>query len=143
MATRGPSILSPIVIDASITISWLLDDEVEPLASTVLNRVITHRAIVPPLWFYEVHNALLVGERRGRLSSEDVVARLHGVGRLPLTNDHDTDFPITPELARAHGLSFYDALYLELALRPNLLLATLDRALARAAAASGLLLTTT
>ena len=99
--------------------------------------------IVPQLWYYEVHNSLLIAERRGRSSinaTQDGLDRIRG---LHIISDLETDFQATLDLARAHRLSFYDALYLELALRRNLLLATLDRALARAAAASGLLLTTT
>ena len=40
-------------------------------------------------------------------------------------------------LARAHGLSSYDAAYLELALRRGLALATLDKKLKAAASAVG------
>ncbi len=43
------------------------------------------------------------------------------------------------ELALTHDLTFYDALYLELAKRRNAPLATLDNALARAAIDEGLL----
>ena len=44
----------------------------------------------------------------------------------------------TLALAGEHNLSIYDAMYLELALRMQLPLATLDRALAAAAQAAGL-----
>ena len=143
MASRGSSILNPIVIDASVTISWLLDDEADSLVSTVLNQITRDGAIVPQLWFYEVHNALLAAERRGRLSSDRTLAHLNSLRNSPITAADGTDLQAALELARRHHLSFYDALYLELALRRDLLLATLDRALARAAAASGLLLTAT
>lgn len=43
-------------------------------------------------------------------------------------------------LGRSHGLSIYDAAYLELALRRRLPLATFDKALRKAAAAEGLAL---
>ena len=41
-------------------------------------------------------------------------------------------------LARAHGLTFYDGLYLELAVRRRTALAALEHRLGRAAAAEGL-----
>lgn len=135
--------MNPIVVDASVTVSWLLDDESNLLADAAMRHVDRDGGIVPQIWHYEVHNSLLIAERRGRNSSnatQDGLARLPG---LRITSDQEADFQATLELARRHRLSFYDALYLELALRRNLLLATLDRALARAAAASGLLLTTT
>lgn len=135
--------MNPIVIDASVTVSWVLDDEFDPLAYAAMHCVEDGGGIVPQLWHYEVHNSLLIAERRGRSSinaTQDGLDRIRG---LRIISDLETDFQATLDLARAHRLSFYDALYLELALRRNLLLATLDRALARAAAASGLLLTTT
>ena len=134
--------MSRIVVDASVTVSWVLDDEFDPLAYAAMHRVDRDGGIVPQMWHYEVHNSLLIAERRGRSSinaTQDGLDRIRG---LRIISDRETDFQATLDLARAHRLSFYDALYLELALRRNLLLATLDRALARAATSFGLLLTT-
>ena len=135
--------MSLIVIDASVTVSWLLDDEFDLTASAVMRHVEQDGGIVPQMWHYEVRNSLLIAERRGRNSGDATQAGLARLSGLRINSDREADFQATLDLARAHRLSFYDALYLELALRRNLLLATLDRALARAAAASGLLLTTT
>ncbi|MCY4475638.1 MAG: type II toxin-antitoxin system VapC family toxin [Chloroflexi bacterium] len=44
------------------------------------------------------------------------------------------------QLARTHRLTFYDALYLELAVRRSAQLATLDRNLAAAASNEGVLM---
>ena len=52
---------------------------------------------------------------------------------LPLWLDSQTDSDTTLQLARAHGLTVYDAVYLELALRRHLPLVTFDAALAEAA----------
>jgi predicted nucleic acid-binding protein len=57
---------------------------------------------------------------------------------LPLASDLDPDLDRAMELAERHGLTFYDALYLELALRRDAPLATLDAALQRAAKSEGL-----
>ncbi len=111
------------------------------MASTALGRINRDGGIVPQLWFYEVHNALLVAERRGRLSSEETLAHLNSLRNSPVTTDEGSDFQDTLELARTYGLTFYDALYLELARRRQLVLATLDRDLTRAATAEGLLFT--
>ena len=53
---------------------------------------------------------------------------------LPLTTDSDANLEAVLDLAFEHELTFYDALYLELALR---LVAPLDDDLQRAAAARG------
>ena len=83
-------------------------------------------------------NALLVAERRGRIPREGVSERLEALRELPILTDRSADLESTLELAMAHQLSFYDALYLELATRLDAALATLDQALATAARGSGL-----
>ena len=93
--------------------------------------------IVPQHWHYEVRNGLIVAVRRKRLSREDLVERLRSIVDLPVTTDVDSNLDIALELAFEHELSFYDALYLELALRKGLALATLDHELERAARSAG------
>lgn len=90
-------------------------------------------ALVPVLWRFEVRNALLVAERRGRLEAADVRPRLRALAEIRTVTDRDPDLDSTLSLARRCELSFYDALYLELAKRRGAPLATLDRALVRAA----------
>jgi len=95
---------------------------------------------VPRHWHLEIHNALLVADRRGRLSTDDVNQRLGALAALPVHTDDEPRLDVALALARAHDLSIYDALYLELAQRHASTLATLDAALARAAQAEGLAL---
>ena len=98
---------------------------------------------VPGLWHLEVSNALLVAERRSVLPPADsdlFLARLNG---LPIRTDTEPTRERGARLlalARAHGLSSYDATYLELAQRLNATLASFDRPLNRAAAAIGVAL---
>ena len=127
--------MSRIVLDASITSDWLLDDEFDPRASTALTWLRRDGAVVPQLWHYEVRNALLTAERRGRVSSDGIADRLDSLRRLPILTDQEADLQAAFDLAREHSLSFYDALYLELAKRRKAPLATLDIQLARAATA--------
>ncbi len=127
--------MSRLVLDASIVSDWLLDDEFDPRASTALTRFRQDGAVVPQLWHYEVRNALLSAERRGRISKSGTAERLDSLRRLPILTDQEADLKAAFDLAREHGLSFYDALYLELAKRRKAPLATLDIQLARAATA--------
>ena len=134
--------MSGLVVDASVVVAWLFDDEDEPRADRALERLAEDGALVPLLWHWETRNSLLTAERRGRLSSEEVKERLEALKGLPITTDEEPDLESAFNLARAHRLSLYDGLYLELAKREGADLATLDRTLGRAAMAEGVPLLT-
>lgn len=96
--------------------------------------------VIPAIFRYEIRNTLVVGERRGcvdRADSARFLMRLQGL-RLLRDDAHDEDAIMA--FAREHGLSVYDAAYLETALRGGDTLATLDRDLARAAVPEGVAL---
>jgi predicted nucleic acid-binding protein len=128
------------VLDCSVTVSWFFEDEADAHAEAVEDSLATAVAIVPALWPLEVANALLMGERRGRTTEAKASAFLILLRSLPIEMDDETGLRAWREslhLARAHGLSVYDAAYLELALRRGLPLATLDSKLKTAAATVG------
>lgn len=122
------------VLDASIAVAWSFADEL-PKAGRALARLRDEEAMVPSLWRFEVRNALLVNERRGRLRETDTEAALRDLARLRIVIDRAPDERVLFALARRHALTVYDAAYLELAQRESAPLATLDAALARAARA--------
>ncbi len=130
--------MSGLVVDASVVMAWLFDDEENPRADSVLELLAEDGALVPYLWHLETRNTLLVAERSGRLSAEGVRERLDALIDLPIRTDEGPNLQSVFQLARMHQLSFYDALYLELAKRESAELATLDQALSRAAVAEGL-----
>jgi predicted nucleic acid-binding protein len=129
----------PFVLDASITVCWLFDDEEHPHAAAALTRIRTDEALVPSLWWFEVRNTLLVNERRGRVTEGDTATFLSALARLAITVDR-TLHEDALTLGRRHRLTVYDAAYLELARRKNLPLATLDQQLANAARTEGVAL---
>ena len=126
----------PFVLDASVALAWSFRDERNAYAHQVLRRLEDDPALVPAVWMLEVANGLLVAERRARFTAADV-AQVYGVlADLPIEWSALTlDQALGPvlDLARAHGLSAYDAAYLELAMREGLPLATQDEALRAAA----------
>lgn len=130
--------MSILILDASVAASWLFSDETEPRVDAALARLTEDGAFVPQLWHLEVRNVLLVAERRGRISTEQQREFLDALSELPIRTDTTPDLAVAFVLARTHGLSFNAAIYLELAQRRNGELATLDAALARAAATAGL-----
>jgi predicted nucleic acid-binding protein len=133
------------VLDSSMALAWCIPDEHAPYPQSVLGALATTAAAVPSLWFLEVANALLVGERRGRCTVADVTTWLGFLGALPIRTDSETmarAWSDTLHLARTYNLSAYDASYLELAVRRVLPLAALDGKLKSAATAVGVALYT-
>ncbi|HWU62935.1 MAG TPA: type II toxin-antitoxin system VapC family toxin [Ensifer sp.] len=132
--------MSVFVLDCSVTASWLFKDEANAAADRLVRELETGRAYVPELWHLEVANVLLQGERRGRISRDDILAKLSLLEGLPIEIEGETGSRALKQilsLARRCGLTTYDAAYLELAISLDLPLATLDKALIRAAADAG------
>lgn len=131
----------PFVLDASVALAWCFDDEASPIAQGAADRVAASDSpVVPITWFYEVTNAVLATERRHRLTPDAAMRALQLLEAIPFTLDDPSLSRIWSavlEAARRYGLSTYDASYLELAIREQLPLATLDRALERAAREAG------
>ena len=132
--------MSALVIDSSAALSWCFEDEASPESDLLFERVRDQGAVVPGLWHLEVANVLLQAEKRGRITTGDVAMRLELIAELPITTDNETTARAWREilaLARAEGLTTYDATYLELAIRRGLPLPTKDEALITAANRSG------
>ena len=121
------------VLDASITVAWAFADEDHAVAAAALALIRNDQGCVPSLWWFEVRNVLIVNERRGRLREADTAVFLRNLGRLPIVVDRAPEEAAVLALARRHGLTVYDASYLELAERYAAPLATLDLTLAQAA----------
>jgi predicted nucleic acid-binding protein len=129
------------VLDASVTLAWCFEDAASPVAERALDGLDSgDEAIVPSLWRLELANVLVMAERRKRLNEADSARFLTLLEGLPIhiSPDHgDAQSILT--LARSHGLTAYDACYLDLALRTGLPLATLSAQLAEAASRAGVL----
>jgi predicted nucleic acid-binding protein len=123
----------PFVLDASIAVAWAFDDEDYPNAVLALERIRKDQGRVPSLWWYEVRNALIVNERRRRLTEADTALFLRALSRLDIAVDPLPDEQRVLAIARRHRLTLYDAAYLELAQREEIPFATLDAKLARVA----------
>lgn len=129
--------MTDMIVDASVSASWLLGDEDDARADRALDALSEQPGIAPRLWLYEMRNILLVACRRERIDETGMWARMSALADLPIGIDDDADLDTAFELARRHDLSYYDALYLELAQRRRATLATLDSRLASAAVAEG------
>ena len=133
--------MTAVVVDCSVAVAWCLDDEATAEFDAILDRIQTEGAVVPALWVSEVSNVLLMAFRRGRMSREAIQERLGLFDILPIETDALAAGAVwrssVVTLADSESLTFYDATYLELAIRRGLPLATSDAALRRAARRRG------
>jgi len=129
----------PLVVDASVSAAWFLPDEATPYTEAILQATVEGEVWVPALWLLEMGNLMLSAQRRRRITAakrQELVAHAQAL-RLRVDRDPVAMTPLDT-LAARHGLSAYDASFLELALRRSLPLATLDEALQRAMAGAGI-----
>jgi len=129
-----------LVIDASILVAWFLDEKSDPRVEAAFDMVERVETLAPSLFYYELRNALLVSERRNRITEAMSAAFLRNLGLLPIRLEPAGDDASLMTLARKWKLTVYDAAYLALAKSEGLPLATLDRDLEKAAVAEGVAL---
>jgi len=132
--------MSTFVLDCSVAVTWFLEHVVEKKkVSGLFERLYAGDAVVPALWHLEFANVLARSERRAKITAKELVSIVELVEELPITTetDHLRALDEVLDLARAESLSAYDATYLDLAMRLEIPLATLDKKLAKAAAKNG------
>jgi predicted nucleic acid-binding protein len=131
------AMIKRIVLDASVAVAWCFEDENTPFTEGLLDLLSAGtEALTPAIWPFEVANALLVAERRKRITVAQVTALLRRIGGLPITVEPVATrhaFEQILSVARQQNLTEYDAAYLELALRAGVPLATLDDKVKQAA----------
>ncbi len=131
------------VIDCSVCLPWYLRDEASQFCDQLGLALHRSEVWVPSLWRPELVSAVVNAERRKRITGEQRREVLKNADGLPLRIDHEMPSIVElNELSASHELTPYDAVYFELARRRKLPLATLDRALIKAARAAKLPLLT-
>jgi predicted nucleic acid-binding protein len=124
------------VLDASMALAWCFREEATDASEKLLRRMDAESAIVPAWWFIEIVNVLAIAERKGRLKSSEARSFIEILGLFTLEVDNEAPglaFTHLYPLCRQYSLTSYDAVYLELSLRRQLPLATLDAHLAKTA----------
>ena len=121
---------------------WCFDGGSHAYADQILSQLEsgTSTAFVPPLWRYEVSAVLARAELKGFLTGRKAAEFIEDLSALVIRVDSDSASHVLTDahrLAVQHRLTSYDAAYLELALRKNLPLATLDEELLAACKAAG------
>jgi predicted nucleic acid-binding protein len=116
--------------------TWCFKDEATVPTDALLVRVVDSGAVTPEFWPLEAVNTLLWAQIKGRIDHSYRNEQINFLRQLAITPDmhtYDVAWTAINELAARHRLTSYDAAYLELALRRELPLATLDEDLRRAA----------
>jgi len=129
-----------LVIDASISLAWSLDDETSSRADEALAVVEQSGALVPTLWTYEIGNSLTYFVRRSRIDAvlaQTILSALSLLNIVAVPPDAAHWYLETHALAMKHGLTMYDAAYLHLAVAARVRLATADNKLGAAATVEG------
>jgi predicted nucleic acid-binding protein len=130
-----------VVPDASVLLKWVLPEEGEPWVGEALrlrDDFETGRAdlLVPSLWYYEAGNVLALHYAE---SAADRLAVLVGL-RLSVAEPNEMWRVKTLDLAKTHGVTFYDASYHALAILHNGVFVTSDEKYLRKASAAGCIL---
>jgi predicted nucleic acid-binding protein len=134
--------METFVVDAPVTLPWCFEDEATAWTDSLLDRL-RRPKLVPAHWPTEISNGLLMALRRKRIPPGHPELFWDELALLPI----EVEPPLSPSQAKTvlalcehHGLTAYDAAYLELAKRRGLSLATLDSALLKAASQEGIAL---
>jgi predicted nucleic acid-binding protein len=130
-----------MVLDSSVALAWVYADETTNAVLRLFDEIRLRGAWVPGLWRWEIANVLRLNCRRGRHAADFRDGALSTITMLPIKVDAEADrkaWSDTLHLAERHGLTVYDASYLEIASRRKIPLATLDRQLRAAATSEGI-----
>jgi predicted nucleic acid-binding protein len=116
--------------------AWCFLDESTQQTKDLFDRMSRESALVPDLWYLEITNVLVMAERKRRIDAARVAEFIKLLGGFSLEVDGeatDRAFDHLLPIARTQNLTSYDAVYLDLAVRRRLPLATLDAPLRKAA----------
>ena len=134
--------MTRFVLDASVALAWIVDQNPDPYAESVHRRIQAGaRPVVPALWQLEVANTLALVRRRKVLTDDEIEEGMdYFQAFLSTVAEIDVNFPTIRDVfqvSKDTGLTACDAVYFDLARRESLSLATLDKSLREGAAKAG------
>jgi predicted nucleic acid-binding protein len=116
---------SQFVIDASIAAKWLFLEEGSDKAEGLLESY--NSFIVPELFYIEMDAIISKKVRQGELPAVDANRKRDQVMKLALQKfDHQTISKLAFEISISLPVTFYDALYLSLAIETKSIMWTAD-----------------
>ena len=132
--------LNRFILDCSVYMSWCLREETSGVSSRILNSLTKNTIVVPSLWLYEVANTLAVSVRRKKLTTAEAQMLVNDIPLLSISFDAPMVENVSRvfQVANEYKLSAYDAAYVELALRLNIPIASLDKDIIRVSKKTGI-----
>lgn len=130
-----------IVVDASVTLDWLLESERSSYAAGVFGYIVRDGGVAPSIWPSEVTNGFLKALRRNRANIEEIERSFIVLASTNVRIDTFTDMEAMRtwfRLGNEYDLTSYDASYVDLALRERVPLATNDEKMRAAAKKLGI-----
>ena len=130
-----------IVLDASIMLAWLFRESTLTSRPRIEISLAQETLLVPAHWPAEIGNALVVNVRRGRITEDDLTRLIESLQTFavsPQAPPETEHFETLVRITQMYRLTFYDALYVQLALETDSVLATLDEDMRKTAAQLGL-----
>ena len=124
----------------SVVLSWFFEERQTPSALQILRRIENNVLLVPAIWWSELENGILMGERRGRKKPAESSEFLRLVRSLPIHTDSAPRHRLSDaiiDLGRRYHLTSYDAAYVELSIREKAPLATFDASIRKCAPSLG------
>ena len=126
------------VLDNSVVSGWFINYQSCAYSELIATRLQTVRAIAPPLLQLEYTNVMRTACKRQKMIAAQAHQIVAMLAELPIDIDNASLHPSQVlDLALRYDLTSYDAVYLDLALRRGLPIATRDQALADAALVAG------
>ena len=123
--TEAPEALSRFVVDACVAIKWFVPEIHADAARRLLREGRT--LLAPDLIWAEVANGLWRKWRDKELTAEAVEGILNDFRRYPLRiRSGESLYDVAWPVAQGSGRTFYDSLYLALAVSNGCLLVTAD-----------------
>ena len=120
-----------LVVDASVAIKWVISEVHSASAMRALRR--SNDLLAPDLIWAEIGNVLWKKHRAELLEAQEAEQLLLDLRRFPLRIFPSPDlYEEAWDIAVTHSRTFYDSLYLALAVKTNCRLVTADRKLLNA-----------
>jgi predicted nucleic acid-binding protein len=125
--------MNKFVIDCSSMMSLFLSDEKDIDYTNIIYKQLENKeCIAPGIWCYEISNVLLSCRKRNRVDEKEINEIANLIYKFPVEIENNNFQYIQNNvfnIANSYELSIYDASYIELAIRFNCSLATLDKKL--------------
>jgi predicted nucleic acid-binding protein len=118
--------MSTYVVDPSVAAKWFFEEEFTHVALNLINK--EHDLHSPVFFYLEIDSLLCKRIRRGLISEESGVSIRHAIRQFSITEHLDEDFSDSAfKIACQTRTSFYDCLYLALAIGIDASLITADK----------------